>query len=447
MKKLLIIGTGYVGLVTGACFAEAGNHVTCLDIDQEKIKQLSAGNIPFFEPGLQELVAKNVKEKRLFFTHDYNGALKGINICFIAVATPSKEDGSCDLSFVYAAARKIAEQMEDSLIIVNKSTVPIGTQAKVSAIIKEQAPTKAFDVVSNPEFLQEGSAIKNCMKPDRIILGTLSSKAALAMTELYQPFIEHPRQLMVMDPPSAELAKYAANAMLATRISFMNELACICEATGANVDAIRRAIGSDQRIGNQYLYPGLGYGGSCLPKDLSALKATAHAAGHDPILLNAVEKINEQQQGILNRKIQKYFASKGGVENKTIAIWGLSFKPDTDDLRQAPSLYLIKQLLEQGANLRLYDPVCMKKAEMLVKEAVFCKDEYDAAHGADAIALVTEWKQFQSVDLEKLHALMKGVAFFDGRNQFQADQMLQKGFEYFGIGMSNLMDTYVESIY
>lgn len=437
MKKLLIIGTGYVGLVTGTCFAEAGNHVTCLDIDQEKIQQLRNGHIPFFEPGLQELVEKNIKEKRLFFTDEYADALKDIEICFIAVATPSKQDGSCDLSFVYAAARKIAEQMEGHLIIVNKSTVPIGTHAAVSELIKQYAPSKSFDVVSNPEFLQEGSAIKNCMKPDRIIIGTLSAKATLIMSHLYQPFVDEPQQIMVMDPPSAELAKYAANAMLATRISFMNELACICEATGANVDAIRRAIGSDKRIGNQYLYPGLGYGGSCLPKDLSALKATAKAAGYDPLLLNAVEKINERQQGILNHKIQKYFASKGGVKDKTIALWGLSFKPDTDDLREAPSLFLIKQLLEQGAKLRLYDPVCMKKAGQLLQQKVlFCNDEYEAAHGADAIALVTEWKQFHALDLCKVRSLMNGTAFFDGRNQFQAGQMHQNGFEYFGIGIT-----------
>lgn len=450
MKKLLIIGTGYVGLVTGTCFAEAGNHVTCLDIDQTKIKQLSNGIIPFFEPGLQELVEKNCREKRLFFTDDYTDALKDVDICFIAVATPPKQDGSCDLSFVYSAARKIAEQMEAHLIIVNKSTVPIGTHAAVSALVKQHAPSKSFEVVSNPEFLQEGSAIKNCMKPDRIIIGTYSAKAALIMTQLYQPFIEEPKQIMVMDPPSAELAKYAANAMLATRISFMNELACICEETGANVDAIRRAIGSDKRIGNQYLYPGLGYGGSCLPKDLSALKATAKAAGHDPLLLNAVEKINERQQGILNHKIQRYFASKGGIKDKTIALWGLSFKPDTDDLRDAPSLFLIKQLLEQGAKLRLYDPVSMKKAEPLFQDKVaFCKDEYDAAYGAHAVALVTEWKQFLSVDISKVKSLMNGTAFFDGRNQFHPGQMHQKGFEYFGIGItiSHFKDAYAEYIH
>ncbi|HSX04084.1 MAG TPA: UDP-glucose/GDP-mannose dehydrogenase family protein [Rhabdochlamydiaceae bacterium] len=439
--KLLIVGTGYVGLVTGTCFAEAGHHVTCLDIDGEKIKQLTSGTIPFFEPGLQELVLKNRKEKRLFFTSNYAEAVKGAEVCFIAVSTPASPDGSCDLSYVYAAAHEIAHHMDRYLIIVNKSTVPVGTHAEVSQIIqkvlKKRDLSIPFDVVSNPEFLQEGCALKNSMHPDRIIIGSYSSKATSIMKELNQPFMTHDNQFFVMDPPSAELAKYAANAMLATRISFMNELACLCEASGANVEEIRASLCADKRIGGHYLYPGLGFGGSCLPKDILALKAMAKKFNVDSLLLNAVETINQNQKTILSQKIQRYFA--GELKNKTIAIWGLSFKPDTDDLRQAPSLLLIEQLLGLGAKLRLFDPVSLKKAQHLLAHRSgleFCKDEYEAAQGADAIALVTEWKQFRSVNLGKLRKLMQCPAFFDGRNQFSASEMLTNGFEYFGIGIS-----------
>lgn len=441
--KLLIVGTGYVGLVTGTCFAEAGHQVICLDIDKTKIELLKSGSIPFFEPGLQELVIKNSKEKRLFFTSDYAEAVKGAEVCFIAVATPSNSDGSCDLSYVYAAANEIAKHMERDLIIVTKSTVPVGTQAEVAKIIqkslKEKVSSLSFDVVSNPEFLQEGTALKNSMHPDRIIIGTYSVKAAEILKQLNSPFITSPDQVFIMDPPSAELAKYAANAMLATRISFMNELASICEASGANVEQIRASMGADKRIGAHYLYPGLGFGGSCLPKDILALKAMAKKFNVDSLLLNAVETINQKQKNILSQKIQTYFAQKNGLKDKTIAIWGLSFKPDTDDMRQAPSLNLIEQLVSQGAKLRLFDPVALQKAEQLLGHKsglIFCKDEYEAVKGADAIALVTEWKQFRTVNLSTLRNLMRSPAFFDGRNQFCPKEMQENGFDYFGIGLT-----------
>ncbi len=439
--RLLIVGTGYVGLVTGTCFAEAGHHVTCLDIDTAKIEQLNSGMIPFFEPGLEPLVAKNRKEKRLTFTSHYPTAVKEAEVCFIAVATPSNADGSCDLSYVYAAALEIAKQMDHYLVIVNKSTVPVGTQKKVAQIIQKNSPI-AFDVVSNPEFLQEGSAVQNCMHPDRIIIGSDSAKATAILKKLHQPFISREEQLFVMDPCSAELAKYAANAMLATRISFMNELASICEAAGANVEEIRASIGADKRIGKHYLHPGLGFGGSCLPKDILALKAMAKALHIDPILLNAVDTINQNQKTILSCKIKSYFKNK--LQNKTIAIWGLSFKPDTDDLRHAPSLHLIDELLSQGAILRLFDPVSLQKAERLLQNKsnlVFCKDEYEAATDADAIALVTEWKQFRFICLNRLRKLMRHPAFFDGRNQFSAKQMAEGGFDYFGIGVAKTRGT------
>lgn len=451
--RILIIGTGYVGLVTGTCFAEVGHTTLCLDIDKEKIAELKKGVIPFFEPGLKELVDKNYQAERLFFTDTYHKALQNIDVCFIAVATPSNRDGSCDLSYVFAAAKEIAENMEHPLIIVNKSTVPIGTHASVAQIIKKTLEMRGvsipFEVVSNPEFLQEGTAVKNCMEPDRIIIGANAAYALEKMQELYAPFNLQPSQFFLMDPLSAELAKYASNAMLATRISFMNELACICEETGANVEEIRIAIGSDKRIGQYYLYPGIGFGGSCLPKDLKALRHMASSVGYEPHLLKAVETINHRQKNHLNQKIDKYFASRGGLQNKTLAIWGLSFKPETDDLREAPSFPLIKHLLIQGAKLRLYDPVSMEKARLLIhhsEEVLFCEDAYEAAYGADAVVLVTEWKQFRLIDLDHLRKIMNGNVFFDGRNQFQPKKMTEKGFDYFGIGISN-QESYVSSIY
>lgn len=435
--NILIVGTGYVGLVTGACLAEMGNSVICLDIDPRIIADLEKGIIPIFEPGLEEIVRRNVKAKRLKFTTDYKMGVEESLVCFLAVPTPSNEDGSCDLQYVLSAAKEIGRLMPDYRIIVNKSTVPVGSAAKVrQAIVEAQEKQIPFDIVSNPEFLKEGSAVADCMKPDRIILGVDSARAADTMKEIYKAFTLNHDRILVMDIPSAEMTKYAANAMLATRISFMNEMAELCEKVGANINNVRIGIGSDHRIGYHFLYAGIGYGGSCFPKDIRALRATAQEVGSKTHILDAVDSVNEYQKQKLVKKISTYF--KQEVRDKTIAIWGLAFKPDTDDIREAPSLKLIEELLARGARLRLYDPVAMKKAKKYVSDhphIVWCENEYDAALGADAIALVTEWKQFRFVDFEEILQKMQGRAFFDGRNQYKHHEMNAKGFHYFGIGL------------
>lgn len=440
--NLLIVGTGYVGLVTGACFAEMGHHVVCLDIDRVKIEKLKEGVIPIFEPGLEEIIKRNVAAHRLSFTHDYREGISHATVCFIAVPTPSTEDGSCDLSYVLKAASEIAQHMADYQLIVNKSTVPVGSAAKVKEAIslklKERGVSIPFDVVSNPEFLKEGSAVSDCMKPDRIILGVDAAKPAAMMREIYSAFTVNHDRIMVMDTRSAEMTKYAANAMLAARISFMNELAGLCERVGANINEVRIGIGSDSRIGYQFLYAGAGYGGSCFPKDIRALKSMADSVSYPTPLLEAVDTINQRQKKILGQKIASYFAKLGGVADKTIAIWGLSFKPDTDDMREAPSLQLIEELLAAGAHVRLYDPIAIPKAQIILKDhprISWCKDEYDAAEKADAIALITEWKQFRFVDFEEIQKRMDGSAFFDGRNQYKHQEMKAKGFVYYGIGI------------
>jgi UDPglucose 6-dehydrogenase len=437
---LLIVGTGYVGLVTGACFAEMGHHVTCLDIDHAKIDKLQNGIIPIFEPGLEEIVKRNVEKKRLFFTTDYREGVQKANVCFIAVPTPSSEDGSCDLSYVLEAAEQIAHEMDEYRIIVNKSTVPVGSAKQVKETIEAALRIRGaeipFDVVSNPEFLKEGSAVSDCMKPDRVILGVDSPEAAAVMKEIYSAFTVNHDRIMLMDTLSAEMTKYAANAMLATRISFMNELSGLCEKVGANINQVRIGIGSDVRIGYHFLYAGIGYGGSCFPKDLRALASMAKSVGYETPLLEAVETINLRQKKVLGRKILHYFADE--MRNKTIAIWGLSFKPDTDDIREAPSISLIRELLAKGALLRLYDPASLNHAKALFSDhprIAFCDDEYDAAEGAHAIALVTEWKQFRFVNFEPILEKMQGKAFFDGRNQYKPSEMQAKGFDYFGIGV------------
>lgn len=440
--NLLIVGTGYVGLVTGAAFAEMGHHVICLDIDRAKIDNLNHGIIPIFEPGLEEIIKRNVAAGRLSFTHDYKESVSRAEVCFIAVPTPSTEDGSCDLSYVLKAASEIALHMTGYLLIVNKSTVPVGSAAKVketiSTTLKQQGLSLPFDVVSNPEFLKEGSALSDCMKPDRIILGVDTPKAAALMKEIYSAFTLNHDRIMVMDTRSAEMTKYAANAMLAARISFMNELAGLCERVGANINEVRIGIGSDSRIGYQFLYAGAGYGGSCFPKDIRALKAMAESVDYETPILEAVDAINKRQKKVLGQKISAHFSQFGGVADKTIAIWGLSFKPDTDDMREAPSLQLIEELLAAGAHVRLYDPISIPKAKMILKDhprISWCKDEYDAAEKADAIALITEWKQFRFVDFEEIQKKMEGLAFFDGRNQYKHQEMKAKGFAYYGIGI------------
>src|SRR3990167_3055624 len=437
--QILIVGTGYVGLVTGACFAEMGHIVTCLDIDHEKIEMLQKGAIPIYEPGLEEIVKRNIREKRLFFTTNYEEAVRPARCCFIAVPTPSKEDGSCDISYVETAARQIASYMDkDYKVIVNKSTVPVGTAHRVKTVMLAIRSTLNLDVVSAPEFLKEGNAVSDCLRPDRIIIGSDTSKPVELLKEIYAPFTLNHERILVMDTLSAEMTKYAANAMLATRISFMNEIADICKKVGANVNEVRKGIGSDSRIGYSFLYPGVGYGGSCFPKDIRALISVAKKAGSEPLLLQAVDQVNNRQKKVLGQKISKYFAAKGGLKGKTVAIWGLSFKPDTDDMREAHSLTLIEDLLSQGAILRLFDPVAMPNAKKTLENIpniTWCKDEFDAAVGADAIALLTEWKQFRLVEFPPILKKMKGSAFFDGRNQYKPLDMKTKGFDYIAIGV------------
>ncbi|NGX47610.1 MAG: UDP-glucose 6-dehydrogenase TuaD [Chlamydiae bacterium] len=435
MKKITIIGSGYVGLVTGACLAEMGNLVTCLDIDQEKINSLLAGKIPFFEPGLEELVKRAVAAGRLTFTISYEQALHNAELCFLALPTPSHPDGSCDYSYVFKATAELAKHITDYLIIINKSTIPVGTTGKVREIIEDVLDQRGidipFDVVSNPEFLQEGTAIHNCMNPDRIILGLDSQRAQKVLQQLYAPFKD---QIQIMDIPSAELSKYAANAMLAMRLSFMNHLAGLCEKVGGNIEQVRQALGADPRIGHRYLQAGIGFGGSCLPKDVDALCAIAKDHGHSPDFFRMILEVNEQQKKAFFQKILSHF---GSLEGKTFAIWGLSFKPNTDDLREAPSLDLIKMLTESGAALRLFDPIAMSNAKKILgnsSQLKFCQDEYDAAQQTDAIILITEWPEFRSVDFSKLGVLMRNKVLFDGRNLYDMHEMENLGFEYFCIG-------------
>ncbi len=438
--EIMVVGCGYVGLVTGACFAEMGHQVTCVDVDREKIARLKQGKIPFFEPGLKELVERNQAAERLFFTDNYKDAVSRCSVCFIAVATPSTPDGGCDVQYVLQATTSIAQEMHKYMVFVIKSTAQIGTakevEQRVRDILEKRNAPIPFDVVVNPEFLKEGSAVSDCMKPDRIVLGVQSPKAEQIMREIYSAFTLNHDRILIMDPSSAEMTKYAANAMLATRISLMNQLAEMCEKVGANIHAVRVGIGSDARIGYQFLYPGVGFGGSCFPKDLRALIATAKKHACDTSLLEAVYSINDKQKKIIIKKLTSYFSS---LKGKTIAIWGLSFKPDTDDVREAPALALIEQLLAEGATLRVYDPVAISSAKRSIKSSekiTWCQDEYMAAEGADAIALMTEWKQFRFIDMERVLKTMRGTGFFDGRNQYKAQEMRKKGFNYFGIGVT-----------
>lgn len=438
--NLLMVGTGYVGLVTAACFSEMGHQVICLDIDKVKIDNLKKGVLPIFEPGLQEIVLRNSKAGRLLFTTDYSEAVAFADVIFLALPTPSCEDGSCNLSYVFAAVSKIAQHMDRYKIIVNKSTVPVGTSEQVkqhlSNALRNRGADIPFDIVSNPEFLKEGCAVNDCMKPDRIVLGVESERAEKIMREIYSAFTLSHDRILVMDILSAEMTKYTANAMLALRISFMNEIARLCEKTGANIKHVRVGIGSDQRIGYQFLYAGAGFGGSCFPKDIRALCAIAREHGTSLSILEAVHEVNERQKKLLGEKILDYF--KNDIDGKTIAIWGLAFKPETDDIREAPSLTLIEELLERGAFVRAFDPVASSNAAKILGDhprIKFCRDEYEAAHGADAIALITEWKQFRLVDFSKIAPHLKQKVLFDGRNQYQLAEMNRLGFDYFGIGI------------
>lgn len=450
--KLLVVGTGYVGLVTGTCFAEMGHHVTCLDTDKERIHRLQEGIIPIYEPGLKELVQRNMKAGRLDFTSGYTTAVQENPIIFIAVGTPQTDDGACDLSQVYSAASCIAAHMDGYRLIVDKSTVPVGTAQAVTTHIQKALDKRgalySFDVVSNPEFLKEGCAVADFMKPDRILIGADKPAAADALRKLYSAFTVNHDRILIMDTRSAEMTKYAANAMLATRISFMNELARLCECTGADINNIRLGMGSDKRIGSSFLYAGAGYGGSCFPKDIQALMATAKQQRSPMELLAAVHSVNERQKQRLGEKLIEYFQDKGGLQGKTIALWGLAFKPDTDDVREAPALTLIKQLLSEGAQIQAYDPVAMKNAAAKVGPTPhirWCPDEVSAAKKAHALVLVTEWKQFRFIDFKQIRRVMRGTAFFDGRNQYRLEDMKEHGFDYFSIGRKPIVHDHVES--
>jgi UDPglucose 6-dehydrogenase len=429
--KIAVVGTGYVGLVAGACFAESGNDVVCVDKDDAKVRMLRAGKMPIYEPGLEELVRRNRQENRLTFTTMLPKAVRAASIIFIAVGTPQGEDGSADLQHVLEVAREVARAMNGYKVIVDKSTVPVGTAVKVREVIRRET-THPFSVVSNPEFLKQGAAIDDFMKPDRVVIGAEDPRAREIMQELYAPFTRTGAPIMMMDCASAELSKYAANAMLATRISFMNEVANVCEAVGADVDEVRRAVGSDKRIGSSFLFPGVGYGGSCFPKDVKAMIHFASEKRYEFRILRAVEDVNATQKTRLAAKMRKHF---GTLDGKTIAVWGLAFKPRTDDMREAPSIPLIHALLADGAAVQAYDPEATKVAKSIFGNKVtFAAKNYDALKGADCLAIVTEWSEFRRPDFEKMRKLMRSPVIFDGRNLFTPDQMKQSGFTYYSIG-------------
>ncbi|MCD8290257.1 MAG: UDP-glucose/GDP-mannose dehydrogenase family protein [Prevotella sp.] len=434
--NIAIVGTGYVGLVSGTCFAEMGSQVTCVDIDENKIKKLLNGEMPIYEPGLEELVKRNVSYGRLNFTTKLTDVLDDVDVVFSAVGTPPDEDGSADLQYVLSVAREFGQNIKKYTILVTKSTVPVGTAQKVKDVIREELDKRGvdvpFDVASNPEFLKEGAAIKDFMSPDRVVVGTESKRAEDIMTRLYQPFLIQNFRVLFMDIPSAEMTKYAANAMLATRISFMNEIANLCERVGANVDNVRKGIGSDDRIGRKFLYAGCGYGGSCFPKDVKALVHTGVENGYHMQVIEAVERVNEQQKSIVYEKLT---ALCGNMKGKTVAILGLSFKPETDDMRQAPALVVIEKLLKDGATVRVFDPVAMDECRRRIGDTVtYCKNMYDAADGADALALLTEWRQFRMPSWNVIKKVMKGNAIVDGRNIFNRKELEEYGFVYSRIG-------------
>ena len=432
--RIAVVGTGYVGLVAGTCFAESGNNVTCIDIDAEKIEKLKSGVVPIYEPGLEELLRRNVRDGRLAFTTDFAQGISHAQVVFIAVGTPPGETGSADLKYVLAAAASIGKHMTGYTVIVDKSTVPVGTANRVTEAVRRVAKHE-FDVVSNPEFLKEGAAIDDFLKPDRVVIGSESTRAAEIMDELYAPFVRTGNPILHMDIASAELTKYAANAMLATRISFMNEIANICTLVGANIDAVRRGIGSDARIGSRFLFAGIGYGGSCFPKDVQAIVRTATEKGYDFRILKAVEAVNDSQKRLLVDRIQKRFGKD--LRGKRFAVWGLSFKPNTDDMREAPSVVVIRGLLEAGAEITAYDPEATEecKRHYLGDRIDYAEAPMAALQGADALVLVTEWNEFRRPDFDAVKAALRTPVIFDGRNIYPRTTLEKLGFEYFGIGM------------
>ena len=436
--KIAIVGSGYVGLVTGTCFAEVGIEVTCVDIDQKKIENLKNGIIPIYESGLEEMIHRNVKKGRLQFTTEISEAIEDCEVLFNAVGTPTDKDGSADLQYVLSVAHDCGRYMKDYLMIVTKSTVPVGTAQKVRQVLQEELDKRGvnipFDVASNPEFLKEGAAIDDFLKPDRIVVGLDSPRAEELMQSLYKPFTLNGHPIIFMDITSAEMTKYAANSMLATRISFMNDIANLCEIVGANINMVRKGIGSDSRIGNKFIYPGIGYGGSCFPKDVRALINTAKDFKYDLRVLKAVEEVNLDQKLVLVNKILKYF--NGDIKDKTIALWGLSFKPLTNDMREAPSLVIVKKLLEAGAKVKAYDPVAMKEAKSILGDSItYTEDQYEALIDADCLLLVTEWPEFKVPNFNIIRKLLNKPVIFDGRNIYELAEMKRKGFDYFCIGI------------
>ena len=431
--KIAVVGTGYVGLVSGTCFAETGNQVTCVDIDERKINKLNSGQLTIYEPGLETLFERNTSQGRLSFTTSLADGVKDAEVIFLALPTPPGEDGSADLKYIMKVASDLSTIITDYKVIVDKSTVPVGTAEKVEATLLENLDHSLFDVVSNPEFLREGVAVEDFLKPDRVVVGTSSPKAEKIMRKLYEPFVRQGNPIYVMDERSAEMTKYAANSYLATRISFMNEIANLCDKVGADVDNVRKGMGSDSRIGKRFLFPGVGYGGSCFPKDVQALAKTAQENTYDFKILKSVMKVNELQKEILSQKIINYF--DGDVEGKTIAVWGLAFKPNTDDIREAPAITIISRLMNKGAKVQAFDPEAMDNfREEITDDIMYCSNQYDALKGADALAIVTEWSVFRSPDFNKVKDLLTYPAIFDGRNLYDKETMSEIGFDYQSVG-------------
>ncbi len=435
--NITVVGTGYVGLVTGTCFAETGNQVVCVDIDENKVNKMLNGEVPIYEPGLELLFERNTKQGRLDFTTNLKEAVKDAEVIFLALPTPPGEDGSADLSYILGVANDLSFMIEDYKVIVDKSTVPVGTAEKVHEALAKNLDESMFDVVSNPEFLREGVAVDDFLKPDRVVIGTSSEKAAKTMKQLYAPFVRQGNPVIFMDERSAEMTKYAANSYLATRITFMNEIANLCEKVGANVDMVRRGMGSDTRIGKRFLFPGVGYGGSCFPKDVQALAKTAEENQYDFSILKSVMSVNNKQKHILSQKISKHF--KGNLNGKTIAMWGLAFKPNTDDIREAPALYIINDLLEAGAKVKAFDPEAMENVKAIFGDKItFVKDQYEALIDANALAIVTEWSVFRTPSFNVMKELLQEPVIFDGRNLYELDNMKDKGFYYESIGRNKI---------